>query len=139
MIQFTILSQAQNAAFGGINTLYGKFVGQPHFESMTRLLGYQGIAVVIEELLKVIKSLVSYTTVDLAVTLIRKHCSDFFQVNNCYRLNQMVIFGLILQPDQRAGLSLSRSVIIRAVDLTKEISQNSCMPPLSQNNDLCIR
>jgi hypothetical protein len=53
------LLQAQNAAFASINALYSNFVGPAHFESMTRLLGYQGIAVVIEELLKVIKSLVS--------------------------------------------------------------------------------
>ena len=34
------------------------FIGAPHFNAMARLLGYQGIAVVMEELLKVVKSLV---------------------------------------------------------------------------------
>ena len=57
------LFQAQSAAFASINALYNSFVGPAHFESMTRLLGYQGIAVVIEELLKVIKSLVSINKV----------------------------------------------------------------------------
>lgn len=34
-------------------------MGPPHIKVMCRLLGYQGIAVVMEELLKVVKSLVS--------------------------------------------------------------------------------
>ena len=33
-------------------------VGPPHFNCMAKLLGYQGIAVVMEELLKVVKSLI---------------------------------------------------------------------------------
>jgi cytoplasmic FMR1 interacting protein len=33
-------------------------VGPPHFKTICRLLGYQGIAVVMEELLKIVKSLV---------------------------------------------------------------------------------
>lgn len=33
-------------------------MGPPHFQVICRLLGYQGIAVVMEELLKVVKSLV---------------------------------------------------------------------------------
>ena len=36
-------------------------MGPPHIKVMCRLLGYQGIAVVMEELLKVVKSLVSNT------------------------------------------------------------------------------
>ena len=39
--------------------LYSGFIGHPHFSCICRLIGYQGIAVVIEELLKVVKSLVS--------------------------------------------------------------------------------
>ena len=34
------------------------FLGPPHFNCMAKLLGYQGIAVVMEELLKVVKSLI---------------------------------------------------------------------------------
>lgn len=33
-------------------------MGPPHFKTICRLLGYQGIAVVMEELLKIVKSLV---------------------------------------------------------------------------------
>ena len=33
-------------------------MGPPHFPTSCRLLGYQGIAVVMEELLKIVKSLV---------------------------------------------------------------------------------
>ena len=46
-------------SFSAIYQLYSNFVGAPHFRVMCRLLGYQGIAVVIEELLKIVKSLVS--------------------------------------------------------------------------------
>jgi cytoplasmic FMR1 interacting protein len=41
-----------------VNNLYRGFVGVQHFRTMTRLLGYQGIAVVIQEMLKVVKNLV---------------------------------------------------------------------------------
>ncbi|CAB4007936.1 Hypothetical predicted protein [Paramuricea clavata] len=64
-------TKAQNAAFNSINALYNNFVGPAHFESMTRLLGYQGIAVVIEELLKVIKSLVQGQLKQYIVELIQ--------------------------------------------------------------------
>ncbi len=47
-----------NQAYDIVNNLYRGFVGVQHFRSMTRLLGYQGIAVVIQEMLKVVKNLV---------------------------------------------------------------------------------
>lgn len=53
---FTI--QALSTSFSAMYNLYAHFVGAPHFKIMCRLLGYQGIAVVIEELLKIVKSLV---------------------------------------------------------------------------------
>lgn len=46
--------------FNAIGSLYSNFVGDIHFACMARLLGYQGIAVVIEELLKIIKSVVGH-------------------------------------------------------------------------------
>ena len=52
--------QLQNSVFNAIGSLYSNFVGDIHFACMARLLGYQGIAVVIEELLKIIKSVVSH-------------------------------------------------------------------------------
>ena len=52
-------TKALSLSFGTIYNLYSHFVGAPHFRSICRLLGYQGIAVVIEELLKIVKSLVS--------------------------------------------------------------------------------
>ena len=54
-------TKALSLSFGEIHKLYSHFVGSPHFRSICRLLGYQGIAVVIEELLKIVKSLVSTT------------------------------------------------------------------------------
>lgn len=54
------LPQALNLAYSSIYGSYRNFVGPPHFQVICRLLGYQGIAVVMEELLKVVKSLVSF-------------------------------------------------------------------------------
>lgn len=53
--------QTLNLAYSSIFGSYRNFLGPPHIKVMCRLLGYQGIAVVMEELLKVVKSLVSKT------------------------------------------------------------------------------
>lgn len=55
--------QALNLAYSSIYGSYRNFVGPPHFQVICRLLGYQGIAVVMEELLKVVKSLVCFPLV----------------------------------------------------------------------------
>lgn len=52
------VSQPLNIAYSHIYSSYRNFVGPPHFKTICRLLGYQGIAVVMEELLKIVKSLV---------------------------------------------------------------------------------
>ena len=54
------LLQLLNTAFATVNSLYSTFIGIPHCRCIARLLGYQGIAVVMEELLKVIKRSVSF-------------------------------------------------------------------------------
>lgn len=52
-------------------------MGPPHIKVMCRLLGYQGIAVVMEELLKVVKSLVSGTLVTYRkINLFRRFSSQ---------------------------------------------------------------
>ena len=48
--------QALNIANATIFGQYSHFVGPVHFNCMAKLLGYQGIAVVMEELLKVVKN-----------------------------------------------------------------------------------
>lgn len=53
-----LYSQPLNIAYSHIYSSYRNFVGPPHFKTICRLLGYQGIAVVMEELLKIVKSLV---------------------------------------------------------------------------------
>ena len=45
------------------------FVGATHFRTLCRLLGYQGIAVVMEELLKIVKSLVQGNLLQFTKTL----------------------------------------------------------------------
>ncbi|XP_074651924.1 cytoplasmic FMR1-interacting protein 2-like isoform X2 [Tubulanus polymorphus] len=58
-------------SFNTIFSLYHHFVGYPHMRAMCRMLGYQGIAVVIEELLKVVKSLCQNTITQYVHTLSR--------------------------------------------------------------------
>ncbi|XP_025103789.1 cytoplasmic FMR1-interacting protein 2-like isoform X2 [Pomacea canaliculata] len=52
-------SKRLNASFSTVFSLYSGFLGFPHFRVMVHMLGYQGIAVVIEELLKSTQSFVS--------------------------------------------------------------------------------
>lgn len=62
-------SKQLNGAYREISLLHSSFVGQPHFSAMCSLLGYQGIAVVIEELLKIVKSLLQGTILQYVTTL----------------------------------------------------------------------
>ncbi|XP_022901321.1 cytoplasmic FMR1-interacting protein [Onthophagus taurus] len=48
---------------------YSGFVGPQHFHTMCKLLGYQGIAVVMEELLKIVKSLIQGNILQFTKTL----------------------------------------------------------------------
>uniref|UniRef100_A0A665VIT9 Cytoplasmic FMR1-interacting protein n=1 Tax=Echeneis naucrates TaxID=173247 RepID=A0A665VIT9_ECHNA len=62
-------SKALNLAYSSIFSSYRNFLGPPHIKVMCRLLGYQGIAVVMEELLKVVKSLLQGTIMQYVKTL----------------------------------------------------------------------
>ncbi|KAG7241792.1 hypothetical protein INR49_024762, partial [Caranx melampygus] len=62
--------QPLNIAYSHIYSSYRNFVGPPHFKTICRLLGYQGIAVVMEELLKIVKSLLQGTILQYVKTLI---------------------------------------------------------------------
>ena len=68
---YFFLFQLQNSLFNAIGSLYSNFVGDIHFACMARLLGYQGIAVVIEELLKIIKSVVCSEILHFLVTCVK--------------------------------------------------------------------
>ncbi|TMS38737.1 hypothetical protein L596_005392 [Steinernema carpocapsae] len=52
-------SKSLNAAFSNIYSMYSGFIGSPHLKSLARMLGYQGIAVVVEELVKLSNHLVN--------------------------------------------------------------------------------
>uniref|UniRef100_UPI00358DFFAE cytoplasmic FMR1-interacting protein 2-like n=1 Tax=Myxine glutinosa TaxID=7769 RepID=UPI00358DFFAE len=67
--QYLFGSKALNTAYTSIYSTYRGFVGAPHLRTMCRLLGYQGIAVVMEELLKVVKSLLQGTIFQYVTTL----------------------------------------------------------------------
>lgn len=64
-------TKALNTSYSAIFNLYSGFIGAPHFRSVCRLLGYQGIAVVIEELLKIVRNLLKGTTMDYIKTLMK--------------------------------------------------------------------
>jgi len=63
-------SKSLNIAYREITGLYSGFVGSQHFAAICRLIGYQGIAVVIEELLKIVKSLLQGTILQYVKTLL---------------------------------------------------------------------
>ncbi|KAG8586722.1 hypothetical protein GDO81_005460 [Engystomops pustulosus] len=67
--QYLFGSKNLNLAYNSIFSNYRNFVGPPHFKVICRLLGYQGIAVVMEELLKVVKSLLQGTILQYVNTL----------------------------------------------------------------------
>ncbi|MGH0171434.1 UNVERIFIED_CONTAM: hypothetical protein FKN15_060154 [Acipenser sinensis] len=64
-VEIQLLVITLNLAYSSIYSFYRNFVGPPHFKAICRLLGYQGIAVVMEELLKVVKSLSQEEVCDL--------------------------------------------------------------------------
>lgn len=68
-VQFFWGTKPLSHSFGAIFSLYNNFVGFPHFHVIARLLGYQGIAVVIEELLKIVRNLLQGTLMDYIKTL----------------------------------------------------------------------
>uniref|UniRef100_A0A671RLW0 Cytoplasmic FMR1-interacting protein 1 homolog n=1 Tax=Sinocyclocheilus anshuiensis TaxID=1608454 RepID=A0A671RLW0_9TELE len=67
--QYLYGSKALNLAYSSVYSLYRNFLGPPHIKAICRLLGYQGIAVVMEELLKVVKSLLQGTILQYVKTL----------------------------------------------------------------------
>lgn len=77
--------QPLNIAYSHIYSSYRNFVGPPHFKTICRLLGYQGIAVVMEELLKIVKSLVG---IHLSV------CPNLHLTAHHGRVNQTHCFSL---------------------------------------------
>ncbi|XP_026290663.2 cytoplasmic FMR1-interacting protein-like [Frankliniella occidentalis] len=62
-------SKQLNVAYSTVYGQYTGFVGPYHFRTMCRLLGYQGIAVVMEELLKIVKSLIQGNLLQFTKTL----------------------------------------------------------------------
>ncbi|KAH9394332.1 Cytoplasmic FMR1-interacting protein 1 [Tyrophagus putrescentiae] len=62
-------SKPLNYAFNSIQKLYNGFVGAPHFRVLCRVLGYSGIAVVIEELLKNIQGKMQTSIASYVMTI----------------------------------------------------------------------
>ncbi|XP_074599073.1 cytoplasmic FMR1-interacting protein Sra-1 [Brevipalpus obovatus] len=64
-------TKALNVAYTAIHNQYSGFIGAPHFHAMCRLLGYQGIAFVIEELLRIMKNGIQGTIAQYVETLMK--------------------------------------------------------------------
>lgn len=62
-------TKALNVAYTTQYQQYTGFVGPHHFHTMCKLLGYQGIAVVMEELLKIVKGLIQGNLLQFTKTL----------------------------------------------------------------------
>ncbi len=59
MVNMLYGSKALRDAFSSIVKLYENFVGPVHFRIMSRLLGYQGIAMILEQMLNITDGQVS--------------------------------------------------------------------------------
>jgi len=73
---------------------YKHFIGPVHFKSMARLLGYQGIAVILDELLKVVKTLIQGNILELTKVLmatLKPNCKL-----GAYSMTSIGILGLTL-------------------------------------------
>lgn len=66
---YTWGSKQLNLAYTTQYSQYNGFVGPQHFHKMCKLLGYQGIAVVMEELLKIVKQLIQGNLLQFTKTL----------------------------------------------------------------------
>ncbi|ELT90844.1 hypothetical protein CAPTEDRAFT_133280, partial [Capitella teleta] len=55
--------------YKNIFSLYGKFIGPPHFQAMVRLLGYHEIALIIKQMKEIIHTIISSQIVPLLETL----------------------------------------------------------------------
>lgn len=81
-------SKQLNAAYSTQYGQYTGFVGAPHFHAMCRMLGYQGIAVVIEIILKdIVKPLIQGNLLQFTKTLMSAmpkviHCNTFIVIKN---------------------------------------------------------
>ncbi|XP_042216361.1 cytoplasmic FMR1-interacting protein-like isoform X3 [Homarus americanus] len=64
-------SKALNVAYTTIYSQYSGFLGPPHLRSIVRVLGYQGIAVVMQELLEIIHSLIQGNILQFTKTLLQ--------------------------------------------------------------------
>lgn len=88
-------SKQLNAAYSAQYGQYTGFVGAPHFHAMCRLLGYQGIAVVIEIILKdIVKPLIQGNLLQFTKTLMSampKVMRNMRIFNVKYALNSLTV------------------------------------------------
>lgn len=52
-------SKSINAAYSNIFSMYNQFIGAPHFKAICKLIGYDGIAVTLNELLGICRGIIN--------------------------------------------------------------------------------
>lgn len=82
-------SKALNYAFNSIQKLYSGFIGSQHFRIFCRVLGYSGIALIIEELFKLIQVKIQ-TSIASCIYTVRQSidCKDAKMINPNYNSAQ---------------------------------------------------
>merc|ERR1712106_1003892 len=103
-------SKALNIANTTIFGQYTHFVGSQHFNCMAKLLGYQGIAVVMEELLNVVKSLMQGNILQFTRTLMEAMPKDCklprydYTSPGILEYDQHKLLDIVQYPDARTEL-----------------------------------
>ncbi|CAG0889224.1 unnamed protein product [Darwinula stevensoni] len=108
--QYVWGTKALNIAYASIYNRFSGFVGTPHFRAVCRLLGYQGIAVVMEELLKIVQNLIQGNILQFTHTVLKvlpKQCKlplyDYTS-SGVLAFYQAQLTDVIQYPDARTEL-----------------------------------
>lgn len=121
-------SRMLNTCYSCIFGQYSGFVGAPHFRAICRLLGYQGIAVVMEELLKIVKSLIQGNILQFTKTLLQvmpHRCNkpDLTSADILGYYNTS-LKGIIQYPDSRTELFHSFREVGNALIFCQQLEQS---------------
>ena len=66
------LLQELNTLFSDLYSAYQHFIGQPHFDALLELLSYQDVAMLLKELMEILRNLVYHS--------LTYRCFEFFRI-----------------------------------------------------------
>uniref|UniRef100_A0A8W8L913 Cytoplasmic FMR1-interacting protein n=2 Tax=Magallana gigas TaxID=29159 RepID=A0A8W8L913_MAGGI len=122
-------TKALTTAYSSIFKPFHGFIGPPHFRSLCRLIGYHGIALVVEELLKVVENILKGTLLDYVqalMTLMPEKCKlpryDYGSPGIAQFYSEM-LSDIIQYPDLRTDVFQSFREIGNAILLTLLMEQ----------------